>query len=93
MIVDDRLFEMNRRVMLANELVRKQTPDVQFIVHSVLEGMHGVLYRGHQTPPPEVTQEVVDKVTKDAAEAQATVDERLSKYPERLEALRDAGVV
>ena len=91
-LIDDRLFEMNRRVLFANELVRQQTPEVQFVIHSILEGMHGVLYRGNQPIVP-VGKEVEEQVAKQIDDVRVKVDtERLGEYPGQLEGLRDAGV-
>ena len=92
-LIDDRLFEMNRRVLFANELVRQQTPEVQFVIHSILEGMHGVLYRGNQ-PTAQVGKEVEESVKAQVEGARVKVDtEKLGEYTERLEGLRSAGVL
>ena len=79
-LIDDRLFEMNRRIIMANKLVKQASPDVQFIIHSVLEGMHGMLYRGAGSQV-QVTKELEDKVGAMVAKAQEDTTEALKDYP------------
>ena len=40
-LCDDRLFEMNTRILASNELVRRLTPDAQMAVHNVMEVLMG----------------------------------------------------
>ena len=40
-MLDDRLFEMNTRILASNELVRRLTPDAQMAVHHVMEVLMG----------------------------------------------------
>ena len=40
-LADDRLFEMNERILASNELVRRLSPDAQMAVHHVCEVLMG----------------------------------------------------
>ena len=40
-LCDDRLFEMNTRILASNELVRRLAPDAQHAVHNVMEVLMG----------------------------------------------------
>lgn len=40
-LMDDRLFEMNNRILASNELVRRLSPDAQMAVHHVCEVLMG----------------------------------------------------
>ena len=40
-LADDRLLEMNKRIMASNVLVKKLTPEQQYAVTNVLEVLHG----------------------------------------------------
>ncbi len=40
-LCDDRLFEMNTRILASNELVRRLTPEAQMAVHHVMEVLMG----------------------------------------------------
>ena len=49
-LCDDRLFEMNSRILASNELVRRLTPDAQMAVHNVMEVLMG------QAPKSDIAQ-------------------------------------
>ena len=49
-LCDDRLFEMNTRILASNELVRRLTPDAQMAVHNVMEVLMG------QAPKSDIAQ-------------------------------------
>ena len=51
-LCDDRLFEMNSRILASNELVRRLTPDAQMAVHNVMEVLMG------QAPKSDIAQTV-----------------------------------
>ena len=51
-LCDDRLFEMNSRILASNELVRRLTPDAQHAVHNVMEVLMG------QAPKSDIAQTV-----------------------------------
>ena len=51
-LCDDRLFEMNNRILASNELVRRLTPDAQMAVHNVMEVLMG------QAPKSDIAQTV-----------------------------------
>ncbi len=40
-LCDDRLFEMNTRILASNELVRRLSPDAQMAIHNVMEVLMG----------------------------------------------------
>lgn len=40
-LVDDRLLEMNLRIMVGNKLVSHLPPEAQVAIHNVMEVMHG----------------------------------------------------
>ncbi len=76
-LCDDRLFEMNSRILASNELVRRLTPDAQMAVHNVMEVLMGqapksdiaqIVKEGQQRREKElaalVVKEKKDKVTK-----------------------------
>ena len=56
-LCDDRLFEMNTRILASNELVRRLTPDAQVAVHHVMEVLMG------QAPKSDI-----DKIVKEGQE-------------------------
>ena len=49
-LCDDRLFEMNTRILASNELVRRLSPDAQMAVHNVMEVLMG------QAPKSDIAQ-------------------------------------
>ena len=49
-LCDDRLFEMNLRILASNELVRRLTPDAQMAIHQVMEVLMG------QAPKSDIAQ-------------------------------------
>ena len=49
-LCDDRLFEMNTRILASNELVRRLPPDAQMAVHHAMEVLMG------QAPKSEIAQ-------------------------------------
>ena len=40
-MLDDRLFEMNLRILASNELVKRLSPDAQMAIHNVMEVLMG----------------------------------------------------
>jgi hypothetical protein len=63
-LVDDRLFEMNQRIMASNVLVKKLPPEAQYAVHNVFEVLHG---RSQGPAPAEILEEA--RRERDAAAA------------------------
>ena len=49
-LCDDRLFEMNTRILASNELVRRLSPDAQMAIHQVMEVLMG------QAPKSDIAQ-------------------------------------
>ena len=49
-LCDDRLFEMNLRILASNELVRRLSPDAQMAIHQVMEVLMG------QAPKSDIAQ-------------------------------------
>ena len=49
-LCDDRLFEMNTRILASNELVKRLSPDAQMAVHHVMEVLMG------QAPKSDIAQ-------------------------------------
>ena len=49
-LCDDRLFEMNTRILASNELVKRLSPDAQMAVHNVMEVLMG------QAPKSDIAQ-------------------------------------
>lgn len=52
-LVDDRLLEMNKRIMASNVLVKKLSPEAQYAVTNIFEVLHG----RSQGPAPEAILE------------------------------------
>lgn len=53
-LVDDRLLEMNTRIMASNVLVKKLPPDAQYAVTNIFEVLHG---RSSGPAPAEILEE------------------------------------
>ena len=68
-LADDRLFEMNQRIMASNVLVRRLSPDAQFAIKNVFEVLHG---RSRGPAPAEILEE--DKRQREAAVEKAKAD-------------------
>lgn len=69
-LCDDRLFEMNQRIMASNVLVRKLSPDAQFAIKNVFEVLHG---RSQGPAPAEILEE--DRRQREAAAKASEVSE------------------
>jgi hypothetical protein len=63
-LIDARLLEMNKRIMAANYLVQKLSPEARFAVDNVMDILHG------RTAGPAV-ESVLDASRKEIAEARA----------------------
>lgn len=64
-LVDDRLLEMNTRIMASNVLVKKLSPEAQYAVTNIFEVLHG-RSRG---PAPEAILEEARREHQAAKEA------------------------
>lgn len=68
-LVDERLFEMNSRIMASNVLVKKLSPEAQYAVHNVMEVLHGK----SQGPAPA---EILEEARREHQAAQRLVEEQ-----------------
>ncbi len=53
-LVDDRLFEMNERIMASNVMVKKLPVEGQMAIHNIMEVLHG---RSQGPAPAEILEE------------------------------------
>ncbi len=75
-LLDDRLFEMNTRVLASNELVRRLTPDAQMAVHHVMEVLMG------QAPKSDINKIVKEGQERRQKElAEIALQEKTTKKP------------
>ena len=75
-LCDDRLFEMNTRILASNELVRRLTPDAQMAVHNVMEVLMG------QAPKSDIAQIVKEGQERREKElAEIALKEKTAKKP------------
>lgn len=63
-LIDARLLEMNKRIMAANYLVTKLTPEARFAVNNVMDVLHG------RSAGP-ATEEILEASRKEVADARA----------------------
>lgn len=63
-LIDARLLEMNKRIMAANYLVTKLTPEARFAVNNVMDVLHG------RSSGP-ATEEILEASRREVAEARA----------------------
>lgn len=68
-LVDDRLFEMNERIMASNVMVKKLPVEGQMAIHNIMEVLHG---RSQGPAPAEILEEARrERAAAEAALAQA----------------------
>lgn len=74
-LMDDRLIEMNHRVMKSNFLAKKLSPDAQYALHTVFEVLHG-----RQAGPP------MEQVIKESQEERQAAEAKINaNQPDQLE--------
>ena len=77
-LCDDRLFEMNSRILASNELVRRLTPDAQMAVHNVMEVLMG------QAPKSDIAQIVKEGQERRQVELAELAEKEKSKKVAKL---------
>ena len=77
-LCDDRLFEMNSRILASNELVRRLTPDAQMAVHNVMEVLMG------QAPKSDINKIVKEGQERRQKELAVLAEQEKSKKVTKL---------
>lgn len=65
-LADDRMFEMNKRIISSGWMAKRLTPEEQMHLHEVIEMLHG---RKPSSVVDEMYQEATDNVDKQATNA------------------------
>lgn len=65
-LADDRMFEMNKRIISSGWMAKRLTPEEQMHLHEVIEMLHG---RKPASVVDEMYQEATDNVDRQAANA------------------------
>ncbi len=77
-LCDDRLFEMNLRILASNELVRRLSPDAQMAIHNVMEVLMG------QAPKSDIAKIVKEGQERRQVELAELSEKGKSKKVEKL---------
>jgi len=74
-LVDDRLWEMNKRVIAANYLCKKLPVDAQMAIHNMLEVLHGM------KPAPSLELIIQEATEEMLAQRESLAENDDSKHP------------